>query len=124
VVDLSQIFSLSPNNNAPDRLPPEDYEKLYQSLCQSGVSVCRDDRSYERLKEMRALYEGYVEALSAYLRMPLPPWMADHPRKDNWQAVAKLRAKMEAANSASAPAGSKPGVAQSIATYVDEHHDF
>ncbi len=31
---------------------------------QSGVSVCRDDHSRERLREMRALYEGYAEALS------------------------------------------------------------
>jgi hypothetical protein len=133
VVDLAQIFSLRPVTNLPDRLPKERYEQMYARLCQTGVSVCRDERSYERLREMRSLYEGYAEALSRYLRMPLPPWMTDHPHKDNWQAVAKLRAKTEEANPPSPqetnPDGTnqdapKPGLAQSIANYIDEHHHF
>jgi hypothetical protein len=124
LVDLAQIFSLPPVTNAPDRLPPERYEQLYRLLCQSGVSVCRDDRSIERLRDMRALYEGYAEALSNYLCMPLPPWIADQPHKDNWLAVAKLRAQTEAANP---PLGTAPAVADqshTIATLVDDHHDF
>jgi hypothetical protein len=125
VVDLAQIFSLRPKNNVPDRLPPERYQQLYGLLCQSGVSMCRDDRSYERLREMRALYEGYAEALSEYLRMPLPPWIADHPNKDNWLVVAKVRARTEAADNPSTEAAHTPGAAaQSIATLVDEHHEF
>src|SRR5271166_1383055 len=47
LVDLSQIFSLTPVSDAPDRLPPERYEKLYNLLCQSGIRVCRDSLSYE-----------------------------------------------------------------------------
>jgi hypothetical protein len=132
LVDLSQIFSLPPLNDAPDRLSPKRYEQLYDLLCQSGVSVCRDDRSMERLRDMRALYEGYAAALSGYLCMPLPPWIADQPHKDNWLAVAKLRAQTEAANSPSRPpsSGSAPGPAlgksdpHTIATLVDDHHDF
>lgn len=124
LVDLSQIFSLPPRRDMPDRLPPERYDQLYKLLCQSGVSVCRDDQSYARLTDMRALYEPYAETLSRYLRMPLPPWIAEHPHKDNWQAVAKLRAKTEAANPDSAKTGSESDVAQSIAHYVDEHHQF
>ncbi len=124
LVDLSQIFSLSPKNDGPDRLPQERYDQLYQLLCQSGVSVCRDGQSYQRLREMRQLYEGYAETLSQYLRMPLPPWLADHPHKDNWLAVSKLRSRTEAANPPSPPGSSTPNVAQAIATYVDEHHQF
>jgi hypothetical protein len=124
LVDLSQIFSLAPVNNAPDRLPPERYEQLYAMLCQSGVSVCRDPRSMERLSEMRALYEGYAETLSRYLHMPLPPWIADRPHKDNWLAVAKLRAQTEEANPPSGQAAPAIGQAQTIATLVDDHHDF
>lgn len=123
MVDLSQILSLTPVNDAPDRLPPERYEKLYNLLCQSGISVCRDDLSMERLGEMRNLYEGYAEALSRYLRMPLPPWIADHPHKDNWLAVANLRARAEAANPTQS--GNKPPAEpQSIVGLVDHHHDF
>jgi len=124
LVDLAQIFSLSPVTDAPDRLTPERYERLYTLLCQGGISVCRDGRSLERLRDMRALYEGYAIALSDYLHMPLPPWIADQPHKDNWLAVAKLRAQTEAANPSSGkvpPAGLQP---QTIANLVDDHHDF
>ncbi len=116
MVDLAQIFSLKPLNDVPDRLPRERYEQLYQLLSQSGVSVCRDERSFERLRDMRALYEGYAEALSSYLCMPLPPWIADHPHKDNWLAVAKVRQQTEAAN----PIESAPRVDAAIV----ERHDF
>jgi len=117
MVDLAQVFSLAPVKDIPDRLPPERYEKLYQLLCESGVSVCRDGHSYERLRNMRELYEGYAEALSNYLCMPLPPWIADQPHKDNWLAVAKLRQQTEEAN----PGAAEP---KSIADLADQHHDF
>jgi len=77
VVDLAQVFSLDPVANQADRLPRERYEQLYQLLCQSGVSVCRDGQSYERLQNLRALYEGYAAALGDHLCMPLPPWMTE-----------------------------------------------
>jgi hypothetical protein len=124
MVDLAQIFSVAPVNDAPDRLPPERYEQLYSLLCQSGVKVCRDGNSIERLREMRALYEGYAEALAGYLRMPLPPWIAEQPHKDNWLAVAKLRAQTEAANSPSDKGETFDGSPHTISALVDEHHEF
>jgi len=136
LVDLAQIFSLDPVANMPDRLPPERYHQLYDLLCQSGVSVCHDRHSTDsmaRLSEMRALYEGYAQALSDYLRMPLPPWISEQPHKDNWKAVAKLRARTEAAIKPAQPAGAPPTAlpspagadsAQAIARFVDDHHDF
>jgi hypothetical protein len=124
MVDLSQIFSLEPVRNAPDRLPLSRYNELYGLLCQSGVSVCRDGASYQRLSDMRGLYEGYAEALGNYLRMPLPPWIADKPHKDNWQAVAKLRASTEVANLPEPVPAASGQAARRIATMVDEHHDF
>jgi hypothetical protein len=56
--------------------------------------------------------------------MPLPPWIDDKPHKDNWLAVAKLRAQTEAANTPSgnpAPPSDQP---HAIAAFVDPHHDF
>jgi hypothetical protein len=114
MVDLAQVFSIKPAQNISDRLPRERYEQLYQLLCQSGVSVCRDGESYERLRDLRALYEGYAAALSEHLCMPLPPWIAEHPHKDNWLAVAKVRNQAEAANP-------EP---QTIAEVIDRHHEF
>lgn len=124
MVDLAQIFSLAPVNDATDRLPPERYEQLYDLLCQSGVKVCRDGNSIARLREMRALYEGYAKALADYLCMPLPPWIADQPHKDNWLAVARLRAQTEAANSPSDQEKAVNGSPHTISTLVDEHHEF
>jgi hypothetical protein len=136
LVDLAQIFSLPPLTNAADRLPDSgtesglrssphssphsSYDQLYALLCQGGVSVCRDGNSAERLRQMRNLYEGYAQALSQHLAMPLPPWVQETPHKDNWLAVAKLRAQADAANS-DIP---QPTAVQTIATLVDDHHDF
>jgi hypothetical protein len=124
MVDLAQIFSLPPVKDAPDRLSLERYEQLYDLLCKSGMSVCRDDRSYEKLRDIRALYEGYAEALADYLRMPLPPWIADHPHKDNWQAVAKYRAQTETGNSHSNRGSLAEDGSPAIAAPGDDHHDF
>lgn len=125
LVDLAQIFSLKPIANAPDRLPPERYQALYDLLCQNGMSVCRDEMSSQRLREMRALYEGYAEALSCYLHMPLPQWIADRPHKDNWMTVAKLRAQTESANPPTPGDPLPPGdLAREISAHIDRHHDF
>jgi hypothetical protein len=124
VVDLSQIFSLAPASAAPDRLSPERYDQLFKLLCQSGVSVCRDGHSFERLREMRVLYESHAQALSGYLHMPLPPWIAERPHKDNWLTVAKLRAKTEAANPSVGKAAGVDDQPQSITALADDRHDF
>jgi Ion channel len=117
MVDLAQIFSLEPLPNTADRLPPERYQQLYEMLCESGVNVCRDGRSYDRLRELRTLYEGYAQALGEYLCMPLPPWIPDQPHKDNWLAVAKLRKQTETADS-------DPGDDPLRLDHVDHHHEF
>ncbi len=73
---------------------------------------------------MRALYEGYALALADYLCMPLPPWIADQPHKDNWLAVARLRAQTEAANPPSDREAPLEVESHTIATLVDDYHDF
>jgi hypothetical protein len=95
LVDLAQVFSLDPVRDMPDRLPEKKFQVVYDQMCQSGVRLCRDAHSSVRLRQMRRLYEGYAESLSRYLCMPLPPWFAERPHKDNWMAVAKLRAEAE-----------------------------
>ena len=76
------------------------------------MKLCHDESSRERLRQMRALYEPYAEALSRFLLMPLPLWFSDQPRKDNWQTVARLRAQTEATSSSnlgsSSPARPRP----------------
>ncbi len=123
LVDLAQIFGLGPESGAADRLPPERYQKLFDLLCQSGVNVCRDEFSSERLREMRFLYEGYALALSRYLSMPLPPWIADRPFKDNWMTVARVRAQAEQSGGGGSTAEPAPQDFV-VPTLIDHHHDF
>ena len=124
LVDLSQILSLRPLNSAPDRLPKDRCQKLYDLLRESGVKICRDPQSIERLHDMRAMYEGHAEALSRYLHMPLPPWIADHLSKDNWRTVAKLRAGADAANPPSAGPGVAAGDTPNAVSPLLDRHDF
>ena len=120
LVDISQIFSQPPVQDAEDRLSPERFDLLYQQLCQSGIRVCRDGDSMERLKKMRLLYEGYAVALSRFLRMPLPPWIVDQPHKDNWLSVAKLREQTELVGAENV----NIETALPLALQDDEHHMF
>jgi hypothetical protein len=120
LVDISQIFSLRPIADREDRLPPERFDLLYGNLCQAGIRVCRDADSMERLKKMRLLYEGHARVLSQYLRMPLPPWIAEQPHKDNWLSVAKLREQTESVS----PENVNLETAVPIAFPDDEHHMF
>ena len=61
LVDLAQIFlarpALTVRSPSSRALRP-----ALRTLCKSGVNVCRDGHSYERLRDMRALYEGYASA--------------------------------------------------------------
>ncbi len=124
LVDLSQVFSQVPAKDLPDRLPVETYDAMYKLLCQSGVSVCRYDGSMERLAEMRGLYEGYAEAMSRHLCMPLPPWLADRPHKDNWQTVARVRAQAEDRPSDEAAVRTPAPQRPSVMAGGDDHHEF
>jgi hypothetical protein len=64
------------------------------------------------------LYEGYAEALSHYLSMPLPQWIVDEPRKDNWMTVARVRAQMEEAN----PDHGDASISTQSLTSADDHY--
>ncbi|MGA7313152.1 MAG: potassium channel family protein [Silvibacterium sp.] len=120
LVDIAQIFSQPPALDAEDRLPPERFDLLYQQLCQAGIRVCRDGDSMERLRKMRLLYEGYAVALSRYLYMPLPPWVANKPHKDDWLSVAKVREQTESVGAENV----NLETALPLALQDDEHHIF
>jgi len=130
LVDLSQIFNLRPVADTPDRLPPARCRELYDLLTASGIQLCHDESSRERLRQMRALYEPYAETLSRFLIMPLPLWFSLQTRKDNWQTVARLRAQTEATGSDSptpSPWSADPFAtdpATSPSALIDGSHDF
>jgi len=121
LIDLSQIFSIDPQQQIPDRLPAETFQQIHDLLCASGVRVCRDGDTEKRLKKMRKLYEGYAFPLGDYLCMPLPPFYDERAKIDNWLSVAKVRAEAEAEG------GEKASTSASIShrhTAEDPEHIF
>jgi hypothetical protein len=119
LVDLAQGFSLEPVKNGSQRLTEQQFRALYDQLCESGMRLCRDMHSRDRLNELRGLYEGYAEALSRYLCMPLPPWITEHPHKDNWMSVARVREQAEAVETAEATTPKSGSI-----LFDEEHHHF
>jgi hypothetical protein len=81
-VDIAQIFSANVSAQYADRLPPAELARLAEIVGRGS-----DPEFETKLKELRALYEPYVAALSDYLLMPLPGWLPSD-RQDDWQSTA------------------------------------
>jgi hypothetical protein len=88
VVDLAQVFLRAPLALATDRLPPASVTGLRAMLADAGVTLPEGVAAERHLCELRQMYEPYVQALSAYLLMPLPPWFRTTVMPDRWQASA------------------------------------
>ncbi len=88
VADLAQIFGTAPRHPDHDRLPPGDLESLRRGLGAAGLRMRTGEETVRRLAEYRQMYEPYVHALSHYLCIDLPPWIAEASRTDNWQTSA------------------------------------
>ena len=88
VVDLSQATGVRPEPPDPDRLPPEDFRSLVSHLARNGVTLKEASMAESTLGSLRALYEPYVAALAARLRLTLPPWRAPQDERDAWRTSA------------------------------------
>jgi len=88
VVDLAQIFGTPPDRAAPDRLPPEQLAELRRLLAEAGCKLQEGSEAEQKLIELRAMYEPYVQALAGYLRFKLPGWLPPQRLRDNWQTSA------------------------------------
>jgi hypothetical protein len=88
VVDLAQNFIRSPQALAPDRLPPPSVTALRNMLADAGVTLQEGVAAEQKLRELRQMYEPYVQALSEFLLMTLPPWFRVTVMPDSWQTSA------------------------------------
>ena len=86
VVDLAQVAGTRYNPNAPDRLPPADLTRLRQTLAANGLQLRADDEAERKLLALRRMYEPYVQAMAARLRLALPAWGTAAMVKDNWRS--------------------------------------
>ena len=87
-VDLSQGLGCSMLKSKSDRLSSNDFARLYTLLCEHNVYLVDEAAAETRLRELRDLYEPYLNALSDALSMPLPAWLPRPDEKDNWQRTA------------------------------------
>lgn len=84
-VDLALIFHTPPPMKLNDRLSSERYHRFLHEVHDIGLRVDCTDASFERLTELRQMYEPYLTALGSYFEFALPPIIADEVPVDNWQ---------------------------------------
>lgn len=86
VVDLAQVFSAPPPDGTVDRLPDDQFDQLIAGLHGVGLRF-ESGEVRERLADLRAMYEPYVESLSRHLELPLPEWKRTAKHADNWEGA-------------------------------------
>ena len=62
--------------------------RLREGLAAAGVRLTDGLAAEERLRELRRMYEPYVNALAEYLLMALPSWLPVGEGFDSWQTSA------------------------------------
>ena len=83
-VDLCLIFRLPPRNPTTERITPAELEILVAP----NSTPPQIAASGECLRELRALYEPYLQALSDNFCLRLARFFPDQTKPDNWQTSA------------------------------------
>jgi hypothetical protein len=109
VVDISQIFNTRPVAFDRERMADEDLTSLRSFLSRAGLTLRSGADADDKLRSLRRLYEPYVNGLSCHLLIPLPPWLPERPRADNWQTSAFDRAAAPLTPNASVTATADDG---------------
>jgi len=61
---------------------------IYDLLYKAGLRLTKGKEAERRLKELRGMYEPYVNALSLHMLLAIPSWTGSVAQKDNWQTSA------------------------------------
>lgn len=86
-VDLTQSFGLQPVRTQRGYLRA-DFTRLSEDFASHGIILSDDEEAWKRLKDLRRMYEPFVEALAAYLLVTLPDMYLFTDRVDDWQTSA------------------------------------
>src|SRR6266536_3217313 len=76
ISDLAVQYRVKPG--PVDRLPDEQFEKLYGLVENALGNPVACDEAKERLRELRRAYEPKAQALSQLLALDLPSWLPPH----------------------------------------------
>ena len=103
LVDVGHVFHVEHLARAKeiaglDRLPSETFGAMCELLGEMHMRLCGDPESMRRLTAIRLLYEPHAYALSTFLQMELPPWVAVPGKADTWKTVSELRAERSRTN--------------------------
>jgi hypothetical protein len=88
LVDLAQVMRIPPKQPVSDRLSEDDLDQLRGLLASGRVSVCSTAGAGQKLRDLRRMYEPYINGFSERLVMPYPAWKAAHGPADNWKTSA------------------------------------
>ncbi len=81
-----------------ERLASEQLRDLRLKLREAGVNLDNQAAAEEKLRELRGMYEPFVQALAERLLLTLPPFVALQETPDNWQRSAGCARRRGLAN--------------------------
>jgi hypothetical protein len=87
VVDLTQIFRLTPHFPQKERLPAKDLKQLREILKKRGIILAHGKKEDEYFEELRNLYEPYLQVLSEYFHMPLSTFVLSADNEEEWKST-------------------------------------
>jgi hypothetical protein len=90
-VDLALILNASARSDALERLTDADLNTLRQSLLDAGVELHEPTAANARLRELRGMYDPFLQALAHRLSLSLPAVTPKETIADNWQRSAWMR---------------------------------
>ena len=91
VVDLAQVYHAPPLEPAEDRMPPDGLRRVRADLRTAGADLREGEATDRTLVELRQMYEPFVNALSRYFLLALPPLIPESVPVDNWQTSAWMQ---------------------------------
>ena len=105
VVDLAEVLRVRPLPPAKDRLPPGDAAEVRNMLVETDASSKCTESGDIKLKELREMYEPYLNGMSSRLLMPLPSWGVGAHFVENWKRSAWGRISSDPTGSESSGGG-------------------
>lgn len=107
-VDLALVLKIPPATLQDERLPTDRFEQMHAKLLGAKLHLCDAADAIARLAELRRTYEPFLNALSKWFLVSLPPVIPEHPVPDNWQRSAWMPLS--------------PGIGQLPAVQPDDEH--
>jgi voltage-gated potassium channel Kch len=87
-VDLAQVYGTPPMNPTVTRLSSTDFVRMRDSLAEVGLHFRQEADAEQRLRDIRRMYEPFVNAIADHLLFALPPWIPATKTVDDWQTSA------------------------------------